>query len=304
MRILANDGLNKKAIKIFEDNHMEVDINHYDKEKLQDVIKYFDILIIRSATKVDKELIDMAKGTNLKLIIRAGVGLDNIDVEYAQKNRIMVKNTPNASSNSVAELVLGHMLGLSRFITISNLTMREGLWNKKTYTGIELYGKTLGIIGFGRIGKALAIKAEALGMNIVFYDKFVKNDENYQYYPMEEVLKEADFISLHVPSTEKPLIGKEEFQMMKDGVFIVNASRGGVIDEEALLDALNSNKVAGAGLDVFTREPAPNPEICNHPKVSCTPHIGAATEEAQLRIGEEIIDIVMDFKKQIKTIAI
>lgn len=304
MRILANDGLDKKAIKIFEDNHMEVDVNHYDKEKLQDIIQYFDILIIRSATKVDKELIDMAKGTNLKLIIRAGVGLDNIDVEYAQKNRIMVRNTPNASSNSVAELVLGHMLGLSRFITISNVTMRVGLWNKKTYTGIELYGKTLGIIGFGRIGKALAKKAEALGMNIIFYDKFVKNDENYQYHPMEEVLKEADFISLHVPSTEKPLIGKEEFQMMKDGVFIVNASRGGVIDEEALLDALNSNKVAGAGLDVFTKEPAPNPEICNHPKVSCTPHIGAATEEAQLRIGEEIIDIVMDFIKQIKTIAI
>lgn len=304
MKILANDGLDKKAIEFFNDNNIEVETNHYDKEMLQTVIKYYDVLIIRSATKVDRELVDAAKGTNLKLIIRAGVGMDNIDVNYAQKNGIAVQNTPNASSNSVAELVLGHMFSLSRFISISNLTMREGVWNKNIYTGVEIYGKTLGIIGFGRIGRVLAKKAEALGMNVIFYDKFIENDDQYNCYPFEKVLKEADFISLHVPSTDKSLIGEEEFEMMKDGVFIINAARGGVIDEEALLVALNSNKVAGAGLDVYESEPGPNPEICNHPKVSCTPHIGAATEEAQKRIGEEIIDIVMSFTKQQKAIAI
>lgn len=304
MKILANDGLDKMAIDFFNYNNIEVETNHYDKEMLQTVIKSYDVLIIRSATKVDRNLVDAAKGTNLKLIIRAGVGLDNIDVNYAQKNGIMVQNTPNASSNSVAELVLGHMFSLSRFISISNLTMREGVWNKNIYTGVELSGKTLGIIGFGRIGKLLAKKAEALGMKVIFYDKFIKNDDQFKYYPFKELLENADFISLHVPSTEKPLIGREEFDIMKEGVFIVNAARGGVIDEEALLVALNSNKVAGAGLDVFESEPGPNPMLCSHPKVSCTPHIGAATEEAQKRIGQEIIDIVMNFTKQEKTIAI
>ncbi len=304
MKILANDGLDKKAMEFFHDKKIEVDTNHYDKEILKTVIKYYDILIIRSATKVDRELVNAAKGTNLKLIIRAGVGMDNIDVNYAQKNGITVQNTPNASSNSVAELVLGHMFSLSRFISISNLTMREGVWNKNIYTGVELSGKTLGIIGFGRIGKILANKAEALGMSVIFYDKYIDNDDKYKYHTFQEILKEADFISLHVPSIDRPLIGKEEFGIMKDGVFIINAARGGVIDEEALLVALNSNKVAGAGLDVYESEPGPNPEICKHPKVSCTPHIGAATEEAQKRIGEEIIDIVMNFTKQEKAIAI
>ncbi|MDR7869333.1 MAG: D-2-hydroxyacid dehydrogenase [Tissierellaceae bacterium] len=304
MKILANDGLDNNAVDLFNKKNIQVNTNHYDREDLVKVIKQYDILIVRSATKVDKEIIDAAKGTNLKLVIRAGVGLDNIDLDYAKNNGIMVTNTPNASSNSVAELVLGHMLSLSRFIAISNLTMREGIWNKKTYTGVEIYGKTLGIIGFGRIGKALANKATALGMKVMFYDKFIKNDENYLYYEIDEVLKKADFISLHVPATDKPLIGKAELEIMKDGVFIINAARGGIIDEEALLEALNTNKVAGAGLDVYSTEPGPNPELCNHPKVSCTPHIGAATEEAQTRIGEEIIQIVMDYyAKTINTMA-
>lgn len=305
MKILANDGLDISAIEAFNNKKIEVDTNHYDKEKLIKVIKEYDVLIVRSATKVDKELIDAAKDSKLKLVIRAGVGLDNIDLEYAKENRLMVTNTPNASSNSVAELVLGHMLSLSRFIAISNLTMREGLWNKKTYTGVELYGKTLGIMGFGKIGKALAHKATALGMKVIFYDKFINNDETYEYYELEELLKNADYISLHVPSTDKPIIGKEEFDLMKEGVFIVNAARGGVIDEEALLEALDNGKLAGAGLDVYSKEPSPNPKLCNHPNISCTPHIGGATEEAQKRIGQEIIDIVMTFyTKQIKTIAI
>lgn len=295
MRVLANDGLEKMAVEELEKDGIYVDTKHYEKEELLKVIKEFDCLIVRSATKANKELIDAAKGSKLKLIIRAGVGLDNIDVQYAENNGIVVRNTPNSSSNSVAELVLGHMICLARYITISNITLREGKWNKKAYTGVELSGKTFGIIGFGRIGKALADKARALGMNVIFYDKFYKNNEKYDYLPFEEVLRKSDFISLHVPSTEKPLIGKKEFEMMKDGVFLINAARGGVIDEIALLTALNSDKLAGAGIDVFMQEPKPNPELCNHPKVSVTPHIGAATAEAQVRIGEEIIDIIRNF---------
>lgn len=304
MRILANDGLDKKAVGKFIEEGIYVDTKHYEKDELKDIIKNFEVLIIRSATTIDKEFIDLAKTKKLKLIIRAGVGLDNIDVDYAEKNGITVTNTPNASSNSVAELVLGHMISLARYITISNITLRDGQWNKKIYTGTEISGKTFGIIGFGRIGKALAKKASALGMNVIFYDKYYKNDDNFPYLPFEEVLKRADFISLHVPSTEKPIIGEEEFKLMKDGVFLVNAARGGAIDEDCLIQALNTDKLAGAGIDVFMEEPKPKAALCNHPKVSVTPHIGAATKEAQMRIGEEIIDIVMDFNGKINTIAI
>mgnify|MGYP001329851002 FL=1 len=304
MRILANDGLDKNALRFFQENNIQLDTKKHDKEALIKNIKNYDILIVRSATRVDREVIDAAKGGRLKMIIRAGVGLDNIDLEYAKKNRILVTNTPNASSNSVAELVLGHMFSLSRFINESNLTMRQGIWNKNVYTGVELYGKTLGIIGFGRIGRNLAQKAEALGMDVVFYDKFVKMDNKYKYCEFQDLLRKADFISVHTPATDKPLIGREEFEIMKDGVFIINAARGGIIDEEALLEALQKNRVAGAGLDVYANEPNPNPELLNHPRVSCTPHIGAATEEAQRRIGEEIIQIVMNFIKEYKTIAI
>ncbi|MFA7412815.1 MAG: NAD(P)-dependent oxidoreductase, partial [Tissierellaceae bacterium] len=253
MRILANDGLDMGAIEKFRENNIEVDVNHYDKDELNKVIGNYDILIIRSATSVDKKLIEAAKGTKLNLIIRAGVGLDNIDVDYAENNGIMVRNTPNSSTNSVAELVLGHILSISRYINISNVTMREGKWNKKAYTGVEIYGKTLGIIGFGRIGKALGEKAEALGMDVVFYDKLIKFDNKFKYLPLEELLKKVDFISLHIPATDKPIIGEEELNLMKEGVFIINAARGGIIDENALLWALNNGKVAGAGLDVFMR---------------------------------------------------
>lgn len=304
MKVLANDGLDKNAVERLEKDGIYVDTTHYEKDQLFNIIKDFDCLIVRSATKANKEFIDAAKGTKLKLIIRAGVGLDNIDVEYATNNGITVTNTPNSSSNSVAELVLGHMICLARYITISNITLREGKWNKKAYTGVELSGKTFGIIGFGRIGKALANKATALGMNVIFYDKYYKNDEKYEYLQFNEVLRRSDFISLHVPGIDKPLIGENEFELMKDGVFLINAARGGVIDETALLNALNTDKVAGAGIDVFVEEPTPNAELCNHPKVSVTPHIGAATAEAQMRIGEEIIDIVMDFDSRLNTMVV
>jgi D-3-phosphoglycerate dehydrogenase len=304
MRVLANDGMDKNAAADLLKNGIFVDSNHYEKEELYNIIVDFDILIVRSATKVDKAFIDAAKNKRLKLVIRAGVGMDNIDIDYAQKNGIEVRNTPNSSSNSVAELVLGHMIGLARYITIANITLREGKWNKKAYTGTELSGKTFGIIGFGRIGKALATKATALGMKVVFYDKFYKSDDKFEYIEFEELLKKADFISLHVPGMEKALIGEAEFKLMKDGVFLINAARGGVIDEEALVDALNTDKVAGAGIDVFMCEPKPNKELCNHPKVSVTPHIGAATAEAQMRIGEETIDIIMEYYNALNAIAI
>jgi D-3-phosphoglycerate dehydrogenase len=304
MRILANDGLDRVAIDAFEERNFEVVTEHYEKDRLIKEIKDFDVLIVRSATKVDRELIDVAKGTRLKLVIRAGVGLDNIDVDYAKDNGIDVTNTPLASSDSVAELVLGHMLALARFIAISNVTMRQGAWNKKLYKGVELAGKTLGIIGFGRIGRALARKAGALGMKIVYFDKFVKENHEYKYLELEDLLKEADFISLHTPATGKPLIGKEEIQLMKDGVFIINAARGGVLDEAAILEALNTDKIAGVGLDVFENEPKPNPELLNHPKVSCTPHIGAATKEAQRRIGEEIRDIVLNLDEDLRKLTV
>lgn len=304
MKVLANDGLAKNAVEVLEKDGIYVDTNHYDKEELSNKIKDFDVLIVRSATKVNKEFIDIAKDYKLKLVIRAGVGLDNIDVEYAERNGIMVKNTPNSSSNSVAELVLGHMICLARYITISNITLRDGQWNKKAYTGVELSGKTFGIVGFGRIGRALAKKAKAIGMEIVFYDKYYKKDKDFKYLPFEELIRQADFISLHVPSLDKPIIGKEELENMKDGVFLINAARGGVIDEEALCDALNTDKVAGAGIDVFVKEPQPNPCLCNHPKVSVTPHIGAATHEAQIRIGEEIIEIIRELNNNIEVMAI
>lgn len=304
MKVLANDGLDKKAADILIEDNVYLDTAHYEREELFQIIGDFDVLIVRSATKVDRELIDKAKDTKLKLVIRAGVGLDNIDVEYAEKNGIQVRNTPNASSNSVAELVLGHMIGLARFISISNVTLRNGEWNKKMYTGIELEGKTLGIVGFGRIGKALATKATALGMNVVFYDKFYKDNKKFKYIELEELLRESDFISLHVPSLGKPAIGKEEFEIMKDDVFLINAARGGVVDEEALLDALNNGKVAGAGIDVFMNEPMPNAELSNHPKVSVTPHIGGATKEAQMKIGLEIVEIIREYNDKYEEIAI
>ncbi|MGB5823670.1 MAG: D-2-hydroxyacid dehydrogenase [Proteocatella sp.] len=299
MKILANDGLDKIAADAFEAAGMNVDQGHYDQEDLENKIKNVDVLIVRSATKVNKQIIDAALGGRLKLVIRAGVGIDNIDAQYAREKGIAVQNTPNASSDSVAELVIGHMFGLARFISISNVTMRDGKWNKKAYEGIELSGKTLGIIGFGRIGRSLAQKAKGLGMEVIFNDIFVKEDKQFKYVQFDELISNADFISVHTPYTGAPLIGKAEFEKMKQGVFIINAARGKVVDEQALMEALNTDQVKGAGIDVFEKEPAVNLELINHPKVSATPHIGAATKEAQKRIGKEIIDAVMKLNHKI-----
>ncbi|EPB8146707.1 D-2-hydroxyacid dehydrogenase [Clostridium perfringens] len=296
LRILLNDGLDKKAISNLELLGFDVDTNHYDIEDLKEKIKEVDCIVIRSATKITRELIDEAiKGGNLKLIIRGGVGLDNIDVKYAEQNGIKVRNTPNASSSSVAEIILAHMFSLARFLNQSNITMKAGLWKKKDYVGIELEGKTLGIIGMGRIGSELAKKCTALGMKIIYFDMVdIKNiDNNYRKVEFDELLRESDFISINISGT-KSIIGSEELKKVKKGVFIINTSRGKALDEEAIITSLNDGTLGGVGLDVFLEEPSKNLELINHPKVSLTPHIGASTKEAQMKIGEEVINIIKE----------
>ncbi|EDT71822.1 3-phosphoglycerate dehydrogenase [Clostridium perfringens] len=296
LRILLNDGLDKKAISNLEMLGCYVDTNHYDIEDLKEKIKKVDCIVIRSATKITRELIDEAiKGGNLKLIIRGGVGLDNIDVQYAEQNGIKVRNTPNASSSSVAEIILAHMFSLARFLNQSNITMKAGLWKKKDYVGVELEGKTLGIIGMGRIGSELAKKCISLGMKIIYFDMVdIKNiDNNYRKVEFDELLRESDFISINISGT-KSIIGSEELKKVKKGVFIINTSRGKALDEEAIITSLNDGTLGGIGLDVFLEEPSKNLELIKHPKVSLTPHIGASTKEAQMKIGEEVINIIKE----------
>jgi D-3-phosphoglycerate dehydrogenase len=271
--------------------------HHYEIDELKEKIKEVDIIIVRSATKIREELIDEAsKGGKLKLIIRAGVGLDNIDVDYAKSKGIKVRNTPNSSSRAVAELAIGQMISLARYTYIANVTMRDGQWNKKQYKGSELLDKKLGLIGFGRIAKETAHLGELLGMKILYTNRSGPKDgyDNYQYKEMDDLLKESDFISLHVPFNKEQgaVISEDEFKKMKDGVFLVNCARGGVVDEAALLEALESGKVAAAAVDVFEEEPTPNEKLYTHPKVALTPHIGGSTKEAQARIGDEIVSTV------------
>lgn len=308
IKILICDGMEKSGIDKLEGYGYEVVNKHYELDELKKVIKDFDVMIVRSGTKVRKELIDEARGGKLKLIIRGGVGLDNIDVEYAKTNGIKVRNTPNASSASVAELTIAHMFAVSRYLHLANVTMRDGKWEKKKYEGIELFGKTLGLIGFGRIAKEVAKRAEALGMKVIYTDKLgmAKGYQKYEFCDLENLLEKADFISLHIPFDKKigAVIGKKQLDIMKDGVYIINCARGSLVDEVALIEALNNGKVAGAALDVFENEPKPNLELINNPKVCVTPHIGAATEEAQERIGSEIVSIVEEFAKYVESCVI
>jgi len=315
MRILANDGIDAVGKKILEDAGFEVDTNHIPQEELIHKLNAYDAITVRSATKIRQPLIDACP--NIKAIGRGGVGMDNIDVDYARSKGIAVINTPAASSLSVAELVFAHLLNGVRFLYDSNRKMiAEGNTNfaglKKAYAkGVELRGKTLGIVGFGRIGRETAKVGLGLGMDVIYADLFdgpsslelslsggIKVDVPVRQVAFEEVLKNADFISLHVPFLEKAAIGKEEFALLKDGVGLVNASRGGVIDEEELIKALDSGKVAFAALDVFDNEPTPRQEILTHPRISLTPHIGAATNEAQERIGVELATLLIETLKK------
>ena len=298
MRILVTDGMDKTAMAELKAQGHEVVEQFYESEELGKALRDFDVVVVRSKTKVRAPHIDEAKGSSLKLIIRGGVGVDNIDVKYAEENGIMVRNTPNASSQSVAECALAHMFACARFISIAGAAMRNDIWDKKAYSkGIELQGKTLGIIGFGRIGAPLGVMAKAIGMNVVATrsSRTSGTDEatGIPYVTLDELLEKSDFISLHAPALPGgPLVNADTIAKMKDGVCIINTSRGGNVDEKALLEALNSGKVRAAGLDVWAEEPSKNHDLYSHPMVSCTPHIGAQTVEAQKRIGAEIVDII------------
>jgi len=315
-RILANDGIDPIGKELLEKAGFQVDTTHIPQDQLSEGLKNYDGITVRSATKVRKELIDACP--NIKLIGRGGVGMDNIDVDYARSKGLAVVNTPAASSLSVAELVFAHLFTGIRFLHDSNRKMPlEGNTKfndlKKAYAkGIELRGKKIGIIGFGRIGRETAKVALGLGMDVLAYDIFEIPNEleviiganirvncPIKVVSIEQLIKESDFISLHVPFSEKPVLGKEEFESMKNGVGVVNCSRGGTIDEDALIEALNSGKVAFAGLDVFDNEPTPRQDLLMNPKVSLTPHIGASTNEAQERIGTELANLIIDFFKTV-----
>ncbi|MDR1068114.1 MAG: D-2-hydroxyacid dehydrogenase [Clostridiales Family XIII bacterium] len=296
-KILITDGIDKGAAEALRSAGHEVATQFYPPEELCEQVKDFNVIVVRSATKVTKEILDGAAQTGaLSLIIRGGVGVDNIDVNYAKQLGITVRNTPAASSNAVAELAVGHMFAVARHIFIANVTMRAGAWEKKKYTGHELQGKTLGLIGFGRIARETARIARAIGMNVVYNSRSGKKDgyDDFEYRSFADILSGSDFISLHVPADKEngALIGAAEFAQMKDGAYLINCARGGVVDEEALLAALDSGKIAAAALDVFETEPPKDERILTHERISLTPHIGASTKEAQQKIGAEVVGII------------
>ncbi|MCH5148764.1 MAG: D-2-hydroxyacid dehydrogenase [Clostridiales bacterium] len=299
-RILSTDGMAKSAVQKLKGLGYEVVEEFYEPEVLAEKVKEFDALVVRSATKVREPIIDAAASAGkLKIIIRGGVGVDNIDVAYAKEKGIAVANTPNASSASVAELAITHMLALARFVAIANVTMRNGQWEKKAYKGVELTGKTLGVFGMGRIGRETAKRAEALGMKVIYTDAYPVTGVSYEKVEQDELLKRADFITFHIPAIkgQPPMVNAEFLAKMKDGAYLINTARGALVDENALCDALDSGKLAGAGLDVFNEEPSKNERLLHHPKVSITPHIGGTTKEAQDRIGEEIVEIIKNTLK-------
>lgn len=315
IKILANDGIDPIGKQMLEDAGFTVETQNIPQDQLPEALKNFDAITVRSATKVRKDLIDSCP--NLRLIGRGGVGMDNIDVEYAIEKGLAVVNTPAASSPSVGELVFAHLFNGIRFLYDSNRKMPvEGNTKfndlKKAYAkGVELKGKKIGIVGFGRIGRETAKIALGLGMEVLAFDVYdfptelelnlaggIKVSVPVTKVTFEELLAQSDFISIHVPFLDKPILGKEEFEKVKRGVGVVNCSRGGIIDELALIEALNSGKVSFAGIDVFDSEPTPRQEILSHPKISLTPHIGAATNEAQERIGVELANLIIDFFKK------
>lgn len=318
MKVLANDGISKSGINQLEKNGFNVIT---DKVEQNDLIEYInnekiEVILVRSATQVRKDIIDQC--SSIKIIGRGGVGMDNIDVEYAKSKGILVINTPAASSQSVAELVMAHLFNISRFVYDSNREMPGNghenfkVLKKKYAKGVELRGKTLGIIGFGRIGQFTAKYAIGAGMKIIAFDPFIENvnlnidiadqniNLNIKTNSFDELLENSDFISLHVPMPKdgKAVLASNEFNKMKNGVRIVNAARGGVINEDDLISAINNEKVAAAALDVFVGEPKPREDLLSNNKISLTPHIGAATNEAQDRIGLELADKIIAFYNQ------
>lgn len=314
IKILVNDGMHAEGKQLLKAAQYEVHDTKIPQEELPERLPEFDAIVVRSATKVRRDLIDRCP--NLKVIARGGVGMDNIDVEYARSKGIKVINTPKASSQSVAELVIGHLFTLSRFLHRANREMpTEGNTAfktlKKQYAkGVQLRGKTLGIIGFGRIGQEVARLGLGLGMRILATDLEARTvaldlpsphvegeafSITLNTVSMEQVLQESDYITIHVPSSDRPILGAAELAQLQQGTFLVNTSRGGSIDEDALLVALESGQVAAAALDVFVNEPTPRAELLNHPAISVSPHIGASTIEAQRNIGLELADAFISY---------
>ncbi|MDX1684482.1 MAG: D-2-hydroxyacid dehydrogenase [Saprospiraceae bacterium] len=307
-KVLANDGLDPMGVQQLENLGHSVDTERKDLTQLTEVINDYDVLIVRSATKLRKDLID--KMDNVKLIIRAGVGLDNIDVKYAEDKGIRVHNTPTASSRSVAELAFAHIIGLYRFLPLSNRQMpvdgdQKFKALKKAYSkGRDIQGQKLGIIGLGRIGKELATLAFGAGMDVIAYDPWTEDNAVWVkiasqavqvHIPLvtkNELLEKSDVISIHVPRADEPIIGSDEIQLCKKDVTLINTARGGCIDEDALLKGLDDGKIWGAGLDVFDNEPTPSKEILQHDRISLTPHIGASTQQAQKRIARIIVELI------------
>lgn len=318
MKVLANDGISQSGIDALEAGGFEVITTKVAQEQLENYINEnnIDVILVRSATTVRKDLIDACPG--LKVIGRGGVGMDNIDVDYARSKGLHVINTPAASSSSVAELVFAHLYGGVRFLYDANRNMpldgdTQFKALKKNYAkGAELRGKTLGIVGFGRIGQEVAKIAIGIGMKVLATDKYVDDatvkleffdgrslDYHIETIEFDEVLKESDFVTLHVPAQDEYILGRPQFDIMKNGVGVINAARGGVIDEVALIEAIEKGKVAFAGLDTFEAEPKPAIKVLMNDKISLTPHIGAATNEAQNRIGTELASQIIDiFKKE------
>ncbi|MAM04528.1 MAG: 3-phosphoglycerate dehydrogenase [Flavobacteriales bacterium] len=315
MRILANDGISQKGYNALKEKGFSIITEKIDQKNIIDYInkEKIEVLLVRSATKVGKDILDSCP--SIKVIGRGGVGMDNIDVEHARKKNITTFNTPSASSTSVAELVFTHLFSMTRYLFDSNRKMplygdSEFKKLKSNYSnGKELFGKNLGIIGFGRIGKEVARIAIGIGMNIIVHDKFISNSDielkyfngetkkiNIKTVSMDTVLKESDFITLHIPKSEdNPIIGANEIGKMKNGSGIINASRGGIIDEDALMFALDKEKLSYAGLDVYNNEPKPSIHLMMHNAISLTPHIGAATIEAQEKIGLELAEQICSF---------
>lgn len=299
IRVHVNDPLDEEAMELLKSKkELEVTSEHLEKEELMKVIPDVEVLVVRSATKVTADVIEA--GEKLRIIARAGVGLDNIDLDKAKEKGIKVLNTPGASAASVAELTIGMMFALSRHIARGTMDLKEGKWTKKQLKGVELNGKTLGIIGLGRIGREVAKRALALGMRVIAYDPFVKEtDLDVKLVELDDLLSNADYITVHVPliPETKHLINEEAFEKMKEGVFVLNCARGGIVDEKALLKALKEGKVAGAGMDVFEAEPPTSDvekELLSLPNVVATPHIGASTKEAQKRVGKEIVSRIFE----------
>lgn len=300
MKVLICDPTAPQAIGQMRAAGIEVDVrDDISAEELPEVLPAYDGMVVRSRTKVRAPLIDVAK--NLKVIVRGGVGLDNIDVDYARSKGIAVLNTPAASSASVAELTIGYMFALARNIPQSTASMKAGLWEKKKFKGTELAGKRLGLIGCGRIGQEVAKRASALGMDVVFYRRSQLELDYARQVPLDELIRTSDYISLHTPHTQEThnILDADAFAAMKEGIYVLNCGRGGTIDEDALYEALQSGKVASAALDVYAEEPSKGHKLYTLEQVIGSPHVGASTSEAQARVGAEVAEKIIEFYKRL-----